>query len=568
MKAKVRGFRGAESADIEINPIALIGGINGAGKSSVCQAIAAAACNAPIPFFSSARPDKPRFTKADAKSLLRGGMDAGVATIEVDGQVVSTVAWPSLTASGTDAMHCSLVAAGLITPMEMEDLDRQRFFSTLLKADPTMDDLRTALVEAIPVLGDPDNAESLAKVISQVQTNGWDVAHRSFKENGAKRKGAWEHASGEAFGLKKAVGWKPLGWREDLEDKSLEDLGTACTQAQAAVEKAIAAVATDAAELSALEQNAALEAGAWNSLKEIEKDLERAQADQKVKRAARADIVIPTASACPHCGGLVDVAQNSVTHLFQLEQSTATQAQITALRTAAVRADEAVSKATDGVRIWQESYNAAKGKHDAIKGSGERLIEAKKRTGTSDAVDVARDLLAGLLKDKDMIERRDACERLAEQIIANQKLVDILAPDGLRRQKLQKALAKFNKETLGPLSAEAGFSIVTINDELEIIYGARRYFLLSGSEQYRVRAVVQIAVAVYDKSPLVIFDSADILDQDGRNGLFAMMQAATEASSIRFVVGMTVLAKRNVPDLAKAGIGVSMWIEDGIAAPL
>ncbi|MDZ4251094.1 MAG: hypothetical protein U1A72_00795, partial [Sulfuritalea sp.] len=510
MLVKIRGFRGAERADIEVNPIALIGGLNFAGKSSVCQALAAAACNQPIPFFSSARPDKPRFTKADSKALLRGGMATGVASIEIDGEAVSTVSWPSLTASGTDAMHCSLVAAGLITPMEMEDLDRQRFFSTLLKADPTSkrspdkpdepSDLEAALIEAIPVLGELEHAESLAKVIAQVQTNGWDVAHRSFKENGAKRKGAWEHASGEAFGLKKAVGWKPLGWREDLADTSLEDLGTACTQAQAAVEKAIAAVATDAAELAALEQNAALEAGAWNALKAAEKDLERAQDDLAKKRKARAEIVIPTASACPHCGGLVDVVQNSVTHLYQLEQSTATQAQITALRTAAAQADGLVAKATDGVRIFQESLGTAKGKHEAIKGSGERLIEAKKRTGTTDAVDTARDLLAGLLKDKDLISRRYACETLAEQIIANQKLVDILAPDGLRRQKLQKALAKFNKETLGPLSAEAGFSIVTIDDDLEILYGARRYFLLSASEQYRVRAVVQIAVAVYDKS--------------------------------------------------------------------
>ena len=43
LQAKVRGFRGCERADIEIDPISLLAGLNGAGKSSICQAIAAAA---------------------------------------------------------------------------------------------------------------------------------------------------------------------------------------------------------------------------------------------------------------------------------------------------------------------------------------------------------------------------------------------------------------------------------------------------------------------------------------------------------------------------------------------
>ncbi|MBU2253695.1 MAG: hypothetical protein KKH53_02635, partial [Gammaproteobacteria bacterium] len=91
------------------------------------------------------------------------------------------------------------------------------------------------------------------------------------------------------------------------------------------------------------------------------------------------------------------------------------------------------------------------------------------------------------------------------------------------------------------------------------------YFLLSQSEQYRVRAVIQIYVAVHDKSPLVIFDSADVLDQDGRNGLFALMQ---EADALHFVVGMTVLARKNVPNLQKAEIGNSYWVTEGIAEQL
>lgn len=564
MRAKVRGFRGCEKADIDIDRIALLAGLNGAGKSSVCQAIAAAACGAPIPFFNSSRPDKPRYTKADAKALLRGGMEAGVAVLEVDGNVVSTVAWPALSFTGTDSAHCSLVAAGLVNPMEMEEADRQKFFSTLLNADPTLGDLVDTLKEAIPALTDPDYGSYLAKITTMVQTNGWDVAHKHFKENGARRKGEWEGKSGESFGAKKAADWKPQGWRDDLADKTLEELGTACTQAQEKVEKAVAAVATDAASLAQLVEQANGEAAAWNALQEANTALSISRDDYKTKAAKHADIEIPTATACPHCGGFLDIKADIRKGGFSVVESTATLAEIESAQQAAEAAGVLAKQAKTALDARQTVYNSAKGAHDARKGATEHLAEAKKRTGTTDVVDVARDYLAGLVRDKDLVDRRAACETLAGQIQANQKLVDILSPEGLRRQKLQKALKVYNK-TLAGLSTAADFGTVTIDDELEILYGGRRYFLLSQSEQYRVRAVVQISVAINDQSPLVIFDGADIMDQDGRNGLFAMMG---EADVLCFVVGMTVLSKKNVPDLAKAELGASYWIADGIAAPL
>jgi hypothetical protein len=562
MKAKVRGFRGAEKADIDIDRIALIGGLNGAGKSSICQAIAAAACSQPIPFFRSTRPDKPVLTKTDAKALLRGGMEKGSSIIEVDGQVVAEALWPGLTAAGNGKIQCSLVAAGLVNPMEMEEADRQRFFSTLLNADPTMDDLREALKEAIPALADPDYVDALEKVITMAQTNGWDVAHKHFKEHGARRKGEWEGKAGESFGSKKAADWKPQGWRADLEEKSLEELGTACTEAQEAVERALAAVATDAANLAQLVEQANGEAGAWNALQEADTAYKAARADLAAKESQRQAIVIPTATPCPHCGGLVDIEEGK--RGFTLKQSMANGAEIEAAKKGYEAAGLLVRNAMLAAETRQAAYNTAKGAHDARKGATERLKEAKKRTGTTETVDLARDFLAGVMRDKDLIERRQACETLAAQIGANQKLVDILSPEGLRRQKLQKAL-KVSNGQLAALSSDAGYGTVTIDDDLEILYGGRRYFLLSQSEQYRVRAVIQIYVAMHDKSPLVIFDSADVLDQDGRNGLFALMQ---EVDGISFLVGMTVLSRKNVPDLAKAGIGASYWVADGTAAPL
>lgn len=561
MVAKVSGFRGCESAKIDINPIAAIFGNNGAGKSSLLQGIAAAVCGQPIPFFSPNKPDKPRFSKGESKGLLRAGMKTGSASVEIDGKAVCEASWPSLSSSGNGTLQCSLTAAGLLNPIELDEKERQKFFSTLLQADPSIADLEAACKEAIPALADPDYADALAKVTSMVQTNGWDVAAKHFQEAGARKKGSWEQAAGESFGSKKAADWKPQGWRADLEEKTLEELGTACTKAQEAVERALAAVATDAANLAQMVEQANGEAAAWNALKQAETALEEARGDLKAKENQRQAIVIPTALPCPHCGGLVDVVEGK--HHFTLKQSMANAAEIEAARKGFEAAGLLVRQAMATAETRQVAYNTAKGAHDARKGATERLAEAKKRTGSQETVDTARDYLAGVTRDKDLVERRQACETLAAQIGANQKLVDILSPEGLRRQKLQKALKVSNKQ-LAELSTEADYGTVTIDDDLEILYGGRRYFLLSQSEQYRVRAVIQIYVAAHDKSPLVIFDSADVLDQDGRNGLFALMQTV----DLSFVVGMTVLNRKNVPDLAKAGLGASYWVADGTAAPL
>ena len=95
-------------------------------------------------------------------------------------------------------------------------------------------------------------------------------------------------------------------------------------------------------------------------------------------------------------------------------------------------------------------------------------------------------------------------------------------------------------------------------------YGGRPYGLLSESEGFRSRAVLAIACAKMDGSPVVILDGAEVLDRDGRNGLIG----AIKASGKMALLGMMFMASADVPDLAKAGLGESYWIENGVAKPL
>ncbi|RMD61382.1 MAG: hypothetical protein D6826_10040, partial [Alphaproteobacteria bacterium] len=166
---------------------------------------------------------------------------------------------------------------------------------------------------------------------------------------------------------------------------------------------------------------------------------------------------------------------------------------------------------------------------------------------------------------KAFLAKREA-DRIHTAIEANQHVIDVLAPGGLRARKLAEAVRRFNAEALAPLCEAAGWRAVTLDNGLEPTYGGRPYALLSASEQYRVRATLQVAMARLDGSEAVILDAADILDRRGRNGLFKMLIAA----GLPALIGMTITdpEKTPPPDLAASGRGMTYWIENGIAAPL
>jgi hypothetical protein len=122
----------------------------------------------------------------------------------------------------------------------------------------------------------------------------------------------------------------------------------------------------------------------------------------------------------------------------------------------------------------------------------------------------------------------------------------------------------FNRTQLAPLAAAADWSPVTVDPDMAIAYGGRAHALLSTSEQYRVRAVLQLALARLDKSAMVVLDAADVLDGTTRSGLFQMLDQA----GLPALVCMTLTRPAHVPDLAAAGLGASYWIEDGMCRAL
>ena len=87
---RVRNFRGCEAAEIELDPIALVAGRNGAGKSSLAQATGAVLTGETLPFGLA--------TKGSAAALVKSGAQEAIVYLKGDNGMAH-IEWPACAAT-------------------------------------------------------------------------------------------------------------------------------------------------------------------------------------------------------------------------------------------------------------------------------------------------------------------------------------------------------------------------------------------------------------------------------------------------------------------------------------
>jgi hypothetical protein len=148
--------------------------------------------------------------------------------------------------------------------------------------------------------------------------------------------------------------------------------------------------------------------------------------------------------------------------------------------------------------------------------------------------------------------------RVHNNVIENQKIIDVLAPEGIRRNALETGLACFNAD-LEAICRLAGWCPVTVEPDMSVCYNDRPLVICSESEKFRAYVTLQILIAGEDHSAAVIIDAVDILDSKSRAGLF---KALSKQDFMSFV-GLTVSRPDKIPNFKKLGIGRKYWVEAG-----
>ncbi|WVR18288.1 DNA repair exonuclease SbcCD ATPase subunit [Bordetella phage PY223] len=544
MKITTENYRGIKSASLALEGIVLVAAPNASGKSAIAQAAGAVLAGQAVPI--------PGVLKTMAGMLVRNGASGGFAQLDAEGGT-ARVDWPraALKTKGTPP-QISAIAAGIESLTTAEPKRRAELLIELLQAHPTFEDLRARFArEGI-------SEETARAVWETIDKQGWDAAHAQAKETGARLKGQWEAVTGERYGAKKAENFTPDEWEPELASASSELLTAALTDARDTLDGMIAVAALDDAERERLQSLA-------DTLPE--RQAEHTAANEELQRAIAAhESVVASMNAlrdpskqqlheCPHCNGSLSIAGGKIIAGTPLTDDDI--AKWNAAQDAVAQAREVGVQARARVNVARVAMLDAEG-------ASKKLDECKDGNATHAQVQHAREAVTIAQGRLDAFTSKTRADRLQNSILQNVAIVSALDTAGVRQDKLNESVDSFLTVSVAPLSVAAGWHKLEISHDMLLSYGGRAWPLLSESERYRARVLLQVAIALREGSSALVIDAADILDKAGRNGLIALLRHA----ALPALVCMTIPTPKEVPDLKAAGLGESLWIRDGVTVPL
>lgn len=571
MKATIRNVLGVESAVFEIAAITLIGGHNGAGKSSVLEALAAVA--------RGNHHARGVTTKKDAARLVRDGAPSGFAQIETENGA-QRVTWPDalVQTRGEPLALGTALGIGAVRFAELSPAERAVELGVRLDLRPTKADLA-----AYPALKDAQ-PETIDAVWAMIEEQEWDPAWKSARAKATKLTGRWEQVAGTRWGSSKAAQWRP---------PQLDEAGT--YTAEGAREQ----VAAAKARLEKLIASGAVEDDTIARAKRAAENLGPAKAREEALRARHATIdaaieaerdklrkLGPLRQAvhtypCPHCERPVELHRDDPNSPMILRAPPA-QVSNDALKQRRIEhqtIEHGIAKLerelSDVMREEREVLGTLRAAEAAI----QALADAEQRPRiTPEQLAAARAEVATAEAVQRAVQDWKTAAQIYEEWQLTQPIIEALSPEGVRASKFREGLAALRQE-LADLCATAGFAAVSVEDDTSITLGGRPYDLLSESERWRCDLILTLAFARRERAPFVLVDRADVLHPQARPGVFlALAQAGIPA-----VVCMTAKAPKptrpgeppplpRLQDVAHPTTGRRMgrtyWIENGRLAPV
>ncbi|MGP5332885.1 AAA family ATPase [Pseudomonas helleri] len=567
----VENFQGLRHANLTLSaPITMVCGLNGAGKSSLKEAVGLALGEA-------ARIS----LKKDWGKLVTEGEKKAQIIIGHDG-VASSITLPNGKADRTDVVGQEYLPF-VLNPdafAKLDDKARRALLFALTKSSGKP----AVVVEKLAARG--ADAAKVEK-IKPLLLSGFNAAMEQAKTYTSEGRGAWKGLTGEAYGSDKADGWmvtiEPLA--ESVPEVTQEDLAQALADYNSAVDQ-ISKGDQYLGEQRAQRKNSDNAATKKAALEEVFSQLPRRKAKLDAtntdlegwkEKIASAQVKLDAHSGeascdCPGCGVKLKVVGKGI-ELFKgktadlnkqaaakLELQKATDAHNLMLRTQA-----------NDQKAVAESEQAGRDLEALAASTGEEVTDAMIQR-TVDAIQVQRNLRdAANAKVEAMRERIDLianAEQKAKQaaeyhadVKAWELIAKALAPDGIPGEILAGALEPINK-SLAKLSTIAGWPVVSIATDMTITAAGRLYNLLSESERWRCDALIGLAIAIASGLRLIVLDRFDVLLPAVRAQLLGSLINLAKSGDIETAIVCGSLKEKpaRLPPEINA-----VWIEGGVA---
>lgn len=569
LRIEVSNFGLVEAAVVDVDRVTVLGGHNDQGKSTILNA-ARLAVSGTLPA---------GMTKKDATALVRDGMEVGsVKVTGPDGSAAMILPKAEPRTNGLPP-RAGASALGIADYLAMDDKQRARVLTELLKTSPDRNDLAQALPEHAP-----EEVDAIWKNIVESGGNvgGWDAVHKATQTEGTGLKRDWCTATGsKAWGSQAGASFEPDGWSLDLADPEITKKGL-IEDVEAAKEEL---TALDVAGAVSEQRLAELKTWGPDALEKLQGGLAGLEAEEAKTKAAvdkiKAEIAaLPKVSSqdeltspCPHCGEAIAVQPNPTPDgRYNLQKPASA---LSAQEIKKARADHAalVKRQEMASRPWAAATKAATAHRAAIttaEGMNAKYEEAlaaqQSAEDNADARAQAADKVVRMQKRITAWVSKTGADRIHREIMRNLAVQAALADDGVRRTKLIRVLDQFNDAVLAPLVKAAGWKPVRIEPDLEPSYGGRRIsHFLCRSSVWRVQAALRAAFAKTSKAELVLIDDADVVVKKAdQAGLIRLLSAA----GVPALVCIAAPLLDRVSDFTKIpGVNV-LWVEQGRVIPI
>ncbi|HGW4622027.1 TPA: AAA family ATPase [Pseudomonas aeruginosa] len=566
-KLEITNFQGLRHAALDVSaPVLLVAGHNGAGKSSLLDAISHAFTGKPGRVAQ----------KQHIGQLITEGAKKGEARVEwLDeaGEVQACgVALPSGKGSPlADSPFLPFVLdASRFAALDAKDRRRALFDLTGASASPAEVSKR---LEAKGI----DLA--LFEKVKPLLRSGFPAAVEQAKDYASEARGAWKAITGENYGSEKANGWEPeappaIVSEEELESARAELQATAqdldeAQQTLGSSKRAHADAQARASRITALRETAALADRRRNKLATDEANQDEWSEKVMAAEAAASGEPAHQPLTCPHCQGAVDMqAGQLVPHQPPAKVADPEAAKrLEEYRGYLASAQRAVANSQ---RDLKESEDAA-AQAAALEGETAQAPSAEAIANGEQAINElrqARDRQQAKVQSLQeafnaAAQRQDVIKQAAgfhAEVCAWSALADALSPTGIPAEILADAIGPVN-ELLQRLSGTAGWSPVQISADIDVTFGGRLYGLLSESERWRCDATLALAIATISGLRLALLDRFDVLDIPARTQqamkLFQSLAAGGEIDTL-IVAGTLKEPMAKTPGWLQA-----VWIDAG-----
>lgn len=562
---KITHYLGARSIDAALaHPVTLFAGHNGAGKSSIVEAVRHAITGISTRVW----------LKKDYGQLIAEGQEVGSVEVQdtLDGSF--SVVLPS--GKGVHHAHPALpYVLDHHAFSRMAPNDRRAFLFNLMKIKT---DGAEVLDRLIKRGCDADKANAIAPHLAA----GFDAAAKEAQAQAREQKALWRNITGEAYGDKKAPGWKAaapeISHLDLVAQQSVIDGITkmidAANQDLGALNAKVSAANNVRAKLAKAQEDAGKYARIADKLQRDEKELAEWKAKVEDTRAKAAGGVVEAHHACPHCEGLIQIRNAMIVKYVIPEKvpDAEAAARLPEYEKAMRTLENAVANDERDLFI---ADNAAKSIEELEKQIGDAPAEMELMAAVAkvDELKMERKRAIEDMETARLLQRQheEAANKTAsaqahhDNVQAWGKIADALAPDGIPGELLTEALEPINARM--SMASVLGQRTVVITTDMEILlmdirHGGRPYSLLSESEQWRADAVIAEAISYLSGLRLLALDRTDLLDMAGRTDLLYWLDDLAEAGEIDTALVFATLkaVPTGLPDNIRG-----IWVESGVA---